>query len=99
MSTFVDLQVFLLHDRILELAKPQPLSADFHFPRDPVWKVSHTTRSAVATELTLNLSRPLKRPDTAYLQFNPKAYFVKPGAKKASASSRTIELAKPTKRK
>jgi hypothetical protein len=82
-------------ERTTQLAKHRPVPFGHLLPRNPQWDVSKAALNAVPTQRLGDLSAPIVRIMNHDLLYNPQAYSVSDGAKKAYASGRIVELAAP----
>ena len=84
--------------RVQELSKAKQTVEGYLPSRETEWHITRNTLRAIASDRIQNLSKPIIRETMDHLQFNPDAFTVRETAKKATASSRVVELAQPIAR-
>lgn len=84
--------------RVQELSKPKQTVEGYLSCRETEWPITKNTLRAIASDRIQNLSRPIIRETMDHVQFNPDAFTVSETAKKATASTRIVELAHPIAR-
>ncbi|XP_033633188.1 testicular haploid expressed gene protein-like [Asterias rubens] len=84
--------------RQLELAKPKGLVDGYQHERPVQRDISRASRRTIATTRTVDLARPIMRATMDHVQFNPDAFIVSDGAKRARCPPRIEELAQPMTR-
>lgn len=84
--------------RVQELSKAKQTVEGYLPCRETEWHITRNTLRAIASDRIQNLSKPIIRETMDHLQFNPDAFTVRETAKKATASSRVVELAQPIAR-